>query len=314
MQSKAHWCALLLLSTTLTARAADVSANIWLDRFAHSMKELNYRGVLSYERGDHLESLRVTHGIVDGEPFERLEHLDGAHREVIRRGKQLHCVQLGQHLDLLLHNHVLKPGLAGLDPYYDLQTAGDGRVAGRRCIDIAIKPRDEYRIGYRLALDRDTGLLLRSEALDANGQILERLQFVDVEISRNFKPEWLNGTDRAAPLAADAHTIDRVIEEVQMPWRPRWLPPGFVLALAPHRPSEEVLTYSDGLAVLSIFVTPAQADMPAGAGRASQGATVAVTKQIISTGGAPFSITVIGEVPLATAQLVADSVSWSDTP
>lgn len=329
MPSKAPWCALLLLATVTTwatgaARAADggasstdSGANSWLERLAHSMSELNYRGVLSYERGDHLESLRVTHAIVDGEAFERLEHLDGEHREVIRRGKQLLCIQLGQNLNLLLHKHVLKPGLAGLDPYYEVQTAGESRIAGRRSIDILIKPRDAYRIGYRLALDRDTGLLLRSEAFDGSGQVLERLQFVDVEISKTAKPEWLAGVAAAPPKMAAAdnipNAIDRVIEEAQMPWRPRWLPPGFVLALAPHHPSEDALTYSDGLAVLSIFVASTPSSLPMDTGWAAQGATVAVTKQLKANGG-PVSITVIGEVPLGTAQMVADSVAWGDTP
>jgi sigma-E factor negative regulatory protein RseB len=278
------------------------------------MSELNYRGVLSYERGDHLESLRVTHAVIDGEAFERLEHLDGEHREVIRRGKQLLCIQLGQHLNLLLHKQVLKPGLTGLDPYYDVQTEGEGRVAGRRSIDISIAPRDAYRLGYRLALDRDTGLLLRAESLDANGRILERLQFVDVEIAKVVKPEWLRGADlAAAQKPADPRTIERVTEEAQMPWRPEWLPPGFVLALAPQRPSDDVLTYSDGLAVLSIFLAPGSEDMPEGAGRAVQGATIAVTR-LTHVGGAPLSVTVIGEVPLATAQRVADSVAWHSVP
>jgi sigma-E factor negative regulatory protein RseB len=159
-------------------------------------------------------------------------------------------------------------------------------------------------------------LLLRSEAFDANGQMLERLQFVDIEISKTVKPEWLTGiAAQPQPDVVDniPHAIDRVIEETQMSWRPRWLPPGFVLALAPHHPSEDVLTYSDGLAVLSIFVAPAPNGLPADAGWAAQGATVAVTKQV-KAGGKPVSITVIGEVPLGTAQLVADSVAWGDTP
>lgn len=314
MRSSARWCVLILLATALAARADDGSASHWLERLAHSMSELNYRGVLSYERGDHLESLRVTHAVIDGEAFERLEHLDGEHREVIRRGEQLLCIQLGQHLNTLLHKPVLKTGLTGLDPYYDVQTGSAGRVAGRPSIDISIKPRDAYRFGYRLALDRDTGLLLRSEALDADGRIMERLQFVDVEIAKTLKPEWLRGADlSAAPKSSETHNIERVIEETQMPWRPQWLPPGFVLALAPHRPSDDVLTYSDGLAVLSIFVAPGAANMPAGAGRAKQGATIAFTRQA-SFGGAVFSITAIGEVPLATAQRVAESVAWSSAP
>jgi sigma-E factor negative regulatory protein RseB len=272
------------------------------------MDELNYRGVLSYERGGHLESLRVTHGVIDGEVFERLEHLDGEHREVIRRGKQLLCIQVDQRFSLLLHKHLLKAGLAGLDPYYDIQIGGESRVAGRRSIEVSIKPRDAYRFGYRLALDRETGFLLRSESLAADGRTLERLQFVDVEIAKQFKSAWLDGAAVTEPLS-----VERIIEESQMPWQPQWLPPGFTLAMAPHRPSEDVLTYSDGLAVLSIFIAPAATQTVARPGRASQGATVAFTRPA-HFDGAPFNVTVVGEVPAATAQRVADSVSWRGAP
>ena len=184
MRSKIRWCVLLLSTAALAVHAEEVSPNIWLDRLAQSMGELNYRGVLSYERGDHLESLRVTHGVIDGEVFERLEHLDGAPREVIRRGKQLFCIQVGQHFNLLLHPHRLRSGLASIESYYDIQAGGESRVAGHPSIEITIKPRDDYRFGYRLALDRETGFLLRLESLGADGRTLERLQFVDVEIAK----------------------------------------------------------------------------------------------------------------------------------
>lgn len=310
MRSKIHWCVLLLSVAAFAVRAEELSPSVWLDRLAQSMGELNYRGVLSYERGDHLESLRVTHGVIDGEVFERLEHLDGERREVIRRGKQLFCIQVGRHFDLLLHPHRLRSGLTGLEPYYDIRVGGEGRVAGRSSVEITIVPRDAYRFGYRLALDRDTGFLLRLESLAADGSMLERLQFVEVEIATALKPEWLRGIDLVAPQKlSEPFPIERVVEESQMPWQPQWLPPGFTLALAPHRANEDVLTYSDGLAVLSIFIAPGVNDTDLGPGRARQGATVAFTRST-RFADAPIDVTVVGEVPVATAQRVADSVGW----
>lgn len=310
----------LLLSAPLLAGVAAVKADttaatpeVWLSRLAHSMSELNYRGVMSYARGNHLESLRITHGTFNGEQYERLEHLDGERREVIRHGAQLTCIQLGQRLDLLFHKHLLKEGLAGLDPYYDIQLGAEERIAGRRAIGIHIKPHDEFRFGYNLALDHDTGLLLRLESFDATGLVLERLQFVEVEIGQPLKREWLGDIPTGAAKAPDPAPIDRVVEEAQMAWRPQWLPPGFVLSVAPHRPSEEMLTYSDGLAVLSVFVEPANAPLPSGEGNAAQGATVAYTRPT-SFSGRPYLITVLGEVPAATARRVANSVTAPAAP
>lgn len=295
------------------ARADNSQSEQWLGRLAHSMDELNYRGVMSYAHGSQLESLRITHGIVDGEEFERIEHLDGAQREIIRHGKQLTCIQLGQRLDLLFHRHLLKAGLEGLDRYYDIQISGEDRVAGRRAVLLNIKPRDQFRYGYRLALDHDTGLLLRTEALDDAGHARERLQFVDIEIGMPLKKEWLGAAEDHSTAAAtnkpEPILIDRVVEESQMPWYPQWVPPGFVLSVAPHRPSEGVMTYSDGLAVMSVFVEATKPPLPATAGKAKQGATIAYT-QLANFGGNPYLVTVVGEIPEITAQRVANSVVW----
>ncbi|MDB6061083.1 MAG: hypothetical protein JWM78_1186 [Verrucomicrobiaceae bacterium] len=300
----------LLCSAPLLARADAAQTEQLLSRFAHSMGELNYRGVMSYSRDNHLESLRITHGTLNGEEFERLEHLDGQHREVIRHGQQLTCIQLGQRFSLLFHQRLLKEGLAGLNAFYDIQAGGEDRVAGRRAVALIIKPRDGFRYGYRLALDYDTGLLLRSESLDAAGKVLERLQFVEVEIGQPLKKEWLGDVPAAASVnVGEQGGIQRVVEEVQMPWRPQWLPAGFVLSVAPHRTSEDVLTYSDGLAVLSVFVEAAKGPLPSNGGTAVQGATVAYSRAT-QFGPNPYVVTVVGEVPTDTAGRVAESVVW----
>lgn len=303
----------LFFSAAMVAQAATPAADTapaatWLNRLAQS-GELNYRGVLSYARADHLESLRITHGTWNGEKFERLEHLDGEQREVIRHGQQLTCIQLGEQFNRFFQRQLLPAGMAGLDSYYAVALGDESRVAGRRAITLSIVPRDTFRYGYRLALDYDTGLPLRSEILNGKGQILERLQFVEVEIGQPLKKEWLGDSVATRSNSADPNLVERVVEEVQMPWRPQWLPPGFVLSVAPRRPSDDVLTYSDGLAVLSVFVAAASESQSAETGKAAQGATVAVTRSM-QLGSKPVVVTAVGEVPPATASRVADSVVW----
>lgn len=300
----------LAIAGAPTAWAETRDSAFWLDRLAR-MDELNFRGVLIYTRGDHQESLRVTHGVYDGELYERLEHLDGDRREVIRHGDQLTCIQLGQRLERLLHRHILKAGLADIDPYYVISVGNESRIANRRAITLVIKSRDEFRYSYRLALDYDTGLLLRFESINHAGHALERLQFVDVQIGEPLKKEWLGDavavSEKAIP---NPMPIERVVEEAQMAWKPRWLPSGFALALAPHRTREEVLTYSDGLAAFTVFVEAAKEPLPSREGSAVQGATVAYTRPVQITGKSHL-ILVVGEVPVETAKRVANSIEWS---
>lgn len=295
-----------------TKKSAETKASAaWLDRLAH-MDELNFRGVLTYSRADHQESLRVTHGTYNGEVYERLEHLDGERREVIRHGDQLMCIQFGQRLERLLHRHLLKDGLANLEPYYAIVIGEESRIANRRAITLNIKSHDALRYSYRLALDYDTGLLLRFESINQIGHVLERLQFVDVQIGEPLKKEWLGDALAVSPKAVPNSTpIERIIEENQMAWRPQWLPSGFSLALAPHRAGEQALTYSDGLAVFSIFTESAGEPMPSREGSAIQGATVAYTRPVTVTGKSRL-VVVVGEIPPETARRVANSVEWID--
>lgn len=289
---------------TRIAAGAVTAADAWLDRFSQSMNDLTYRGVLTYERGDRRESLRITHTIVGGAPYERLEHLDGASREVIRRGDRLTCIYLGQRLNRLLESRAPAGGAQRLAVYYDLRTDGEGRVAGRRTMNIRVVPRDEYRFGYRLALDYATGLLLRSELLAADGRVLERFQFVEIDIGQPLEQTALAD---ATPAAVAATATAPAPARIDTDWRPGWLPPGFTAAAAPPAHAD-MLTYSDGLAVLSVFLEPAAAAQPAAEGRARQGATVAYTRPLHSA-GKTYIVTVVGEVPQATAERVANSLS-----
>jgi sigma-E factor negative regulatory protein RseB len=99
--------------------------------------------------------------------------------------------------------------------------------------------------------------------------------------------------------------------------RVAWLPDGFAVAARDvyRTPASDnsvnTLMYSDGLAAFSVFVE----EMPKnGAARmvSRQGATVAVTRVAHGPAGTtPYLITVVGEVPVATAQKVAESVRYN---
>lgn len=301
---------LLMLAPVWSACALADDADAWLQRFSRGTGELSYRGVLTYERGDHLESLRITHGTVDGEEYERLEHLDGARREIIRRGQQLTCIHPGQRLIRLFQKRqLIREGLDGLGAHYRLKLDGESRVAGRQAVLISVEPRDEYRFGYRLALDHDTGLLLRSELVGADGRVMERFQFADVKIGIAMQPDWVVKPPADAKPQALAASAGDAAQQAEPTWRPRWLPPGFTLLVAPRPAGEDVLTYTDGLAVLSVFLEPQPTPLPTAEGHARHGATTAYTKTLRARDQL-YTVTAVGEVPQVTAAKVAASVSW----
>jgi sigma-E factor negative regulatory protein RseB len=284
------------------AVADEAEARRWLERLAAAGNEFAYRGVLVFERGDHIESLRITHGFVDGRPYDHLEYLDGDRREVIRSGSSLVCVDPGQRLSRLLRKQQ-RSAVAALEDHYALRLGGEGRIAGRDAVLLEAVQRDGFRFGYRFALDRATGLPLRYELVDDQGRVLERFQFTSLEFSDDLRPEWRRavGDESPASPASAAGALPAV-------WQAGWLPPGFV-AISNENDGEGQ-TYTDGLAIFSVFVEELAAADTGGSAR--QGATVAHTAPL-RHGDRSYLVTVIGEIPSITAQRVADAVAWRES-
>ena len=86
------------------------------------------------------------------------------------------------------------------------------------------------------------------------------------------------------------------------------MPAGFTLT-AGDAVSGHDKTFTDGLAVFSVFVEPVDQAIAPGEGRARMGGTTAYTRGL-QLAGRPLLITIVGEVPVNTARMVADSVRW----
>ena len=126
------------------------------------------------------QACRVVHKVVDGVQRERLVHLNGAPREIVRHGEKVTCMV---HAWRRPHRDGSQSIPAGpfarafvrefdrINDTYMVDESGEGRVAGsRQARRIAVNPKDQHRYGYRLWLDKETSLLLRSELVDARRQ------------------------------------------------------------------------------------------------------------------------------------------------
>jgi len=90
------------------------------------------------------------------------------------------------------------------------------------------------------------------------------------------------------------------------PWLVSWLPRGFTPTDAATAVSAR-RTYTDGLAVFSVFLEQLPRELRPGEGVARQGSTTSYTRGM-SLAGKPLLVTIVGEVPVNTARMVADSV------
>ena len=315
-----------LLVFACTASVGATEPKAWLDDMNRAFSELDYDGVFSYYTGGDMAALRVVHMVIDGERRERLSYLNGPHREIIRKGDTAVSILSPDEEFLELAGTIpsgpvmcaYSGAFDRISNQYDVARSGIGRIAGRAAERISVTPKDGDRYGYRLWLDRENGLMLRSELIGTNGEKLEVFQFTSIAFGRDVNPAALQPSGGASLRSLQLESAKALRARSPMTplrWHAGWVPAGFSLATAevlqsPARPRPvETVMYSDGLASFSVFVE----DRPAAVGlhgAVRHGATVAVSDQVPAPGGQWALVTLVGEVPEATARRIAASVAY----
>ncbi len=306
-----------LFSSASVAGTADEDPQQSINRMVQASQTLNYDGTFVYRNGATMQSMRIIHRFgADGER-ERLVALSGAAREVLRDRERVTCILPDRQSVVVAksrprnfpHSKLFESD-AGFAGFYTLSVHGGERIAGRHTKLVAVNPHDRFRYGYRLCMDLDTGLLLKSELINEHGEIVEQLVYTNIELpavisDKLLEPEisgagytWYRD-DEVAPAATGG----------EPGWYPDWLPDGFALSnhtrdtiLSSTDPVEH-LVFSDGLASLSIFIERLDTASKPLAGLDSMGAVNAYGSMVDE-----FQITVVGEVPAATVERVAGSI------
>lgn len=175
-----------------------------------------------------------------------------------------------------------------LGNFYGFSLDGGQTVAGRDTYRLSVRPKDTLRLGYVMDVDRATDVPLRVLTLTPEGQMIERFEFAE------FKPM------ATTPSSA---IEQQSVQESSMRFSLSALPPGFRVVSSSVTPVEHWLL-SDGLAAMSVYVEPRSQGVKPGEGVVVRGATLTYTKGTLEQA----LVTVVGEVPVTTARLVAEAV------
>ncbi|MPR03747.1 RNA polymerase subunit sigma [Pseudomonas sp. MAFF 212408] len=301
-----------LLSGCFALPAHADEAQNWLTRLGRAEQQQSFKGTFVYERNGSFSTHDIWHRVQNGQVRERLLQLDGSAQEVVRVDGRTQCVS--GTLVAGLGNSPEAPSRA-LDPkkltqFYELAVIGKSRVAGRKAVIVSITPRDPYRYGFELHLDRETALPLKSLLLNDQGQLLERFQFTRLNTSPPPSDADLQPTGDCAPVALSTSKALEV--PATQVWHLDWLPPGFQLTNSiarkdPHTKSTvDSLMFEDGLARFSVFVESTDG-ATVNETRTQLGPTVAVSRRLNTVDG-EVMVTVVGEIPIGTAERIALSV------
>jgi sigma-E factor negative regulatory protein RseB len=315
------------------AAAAEEPVRDWLDRMSHALNNLDYEGTFVYQNDSQLESIQVVHIVNDDGEHERVYSLNGAPREIIRTPDAVRCI-LPDDESIVVERRLtqdlfptLPPSQVGdLEDYYRFQLIGDDRVADLQTKVLGIEPRDRFRYGYRLWLEKDTGMLLRSELVADGGEAIEQMMFTSITLGESVPMKALEsqlGGYKAVfgprpPGKEPPESLKNVHEsnDKALEWSVDRLPPGFHLKSHGRHDdrsndsrSGEHMVFTDGLASVSVHVELA-GDREAAApdGISHMGAINAFSRV-----HQKHRVTVVGEVPPVTVRTIAHSVKRRTT-
>ncbi len=291
-----------------------------LARIGSAARDLSYSGVFVHSSQERTTS-RITHLSDHGDEWEKIETLDGPAQEIIRRNDEMYCyqpdsktVRLDRRITGKFFPSLLNTPAATVQENYRLKLGGIERIGGHDCQWVALEPKDTLRYLQRLCAELNTGLLLRARTFNAREQMLEQFTFTQLAIGKDAARDFGRGHIKSSLIEKRSgwqtdDSAQREVKNTDTGWTVNAPPAGFrkimemKRTLAGKTQPVSHLVYSDGVASISVFVEP----LLTGTKGFSKAAEDGMYSYALRPVGAS-QVTVLGEVPIDTAQLMANGV------
>lgn len=311
--------ALALVLTSLPGGALDMARTPrtgieWLTRMRQATNTLSYQGVVAYIKDQQVDSFKLYHRISEGQERERLVSMNSPFREVVRTdgnvarysadSQQVVVETKPAHQTVLMS---LPDDPSVLGRYYQINLRGQEYVAGALTQVVALEPRDGYRYTRLLWVDTETYLPLKLDVLNEAGQSVEQMVFTTINTRDPIASEDLDPSSRTATTITQiSHRESMPVDTLQ--WFLKHVPDGFqivsysLLKRPPVSSPVEHILLSDGFSSVSIYIEKKD-------GQVSRNGTRKIGSINVNTVElGDHAITVMGEVPLKTVQVIADGM------
>ncbi|GIB13239.1 sigma-E factor regulatory protein RseB [Vibrio cholerae] len=301
----------LFCVNSTTAFAEEESAEALLYQMNEASQHLNYELSYILVKKNSIEPLLYRHARQDDQQLAHLVYLSGPVREVIRRGDEVSYIEPGVEPFTIESGNMVAPTIpmlntdvAELSRYYDFVKVGRAREAGAACQVLRVVPKDGLRYSYVVWVDEKSHLPLRADLLDRDGEVLEQYRTISFSVS-----------ERLAEIMAGLNKV-QLPEVLKLPkgsvqetfWQVTWVPDGFqAMELNRYRMAMterlvESQMYSDGLFNFSVYVSASD-------NYSLKGQLVRQGRRTLhSVVKGENEISVVGDIPPATAQRIAQSV------
>ncbi|HDR0626809.1 TPA: sigma-E factor regulatory protein RseB [Pasteurella multocida] len=303
---------LLALCSFNTLAEESLSAKQILLKMPEAREKLSYEIAFVKTTPANMDSLRYRHLHIDGKSYAQLVTLDGVQQEIVLRDNlvsyfqpnfqpfTIHSAQIIDSLPALMNANFER-----LEKYYDFVKMGRNRVANRLVQTIRILPKDDFRYQYVAFIDEENHLLLQSDILDRDGNLLDQFRVVNLYIGDGLQglAEYLEN------IVFPPLLIDKKEETTPtFHWQTSWLPQGFVkinqaVGLDDERHIESQL-YSDGLFSFTLYVSDPIAEV--NLDNTWKQGTYTIYSEMING----KEITFVGQLPISTAKRIVQDIQF----
>jgi len=163
-----------------------------IQAMSESIQTLSYEGTFVILSGSAVDTL-ITKQINDGaETVELLKSLNGEAREVFRNSERVMCIWPNSRsvFSMKSQDRLTAAEYGGtLKTNYRYKQLPHDRVAGRETFVVDIIANDTDRYSYRVWIDQETKMLLKSMSLDHRNYPIEQMMFTDIRFGRDIKIE-----------------------------------------------------------------------------------------------------------------------------
>ncbi len=308
--------ALTLLSLHVSqVFAENTSAQSLLHQMNDASQHLNYELSYFLLKKNSIEPLLYRHARQGEQQFAHLIYLSGPVREVIRRGNEVSYIEPGVEPFTIESGTMVAPiipmlnsDIGKLSQYYDFVKMGRAREAGVACQVLRVVPKDGLRYSYVLWIDENSFLPLRADLVDRDGEVLEQYRTVSYSINDKLATvmSGLNQVQLPEVLSLPKGNVEQTF------WTVGWKPEGFQpLELNRYRMAMterlvESQMFSDGLFNFSVYIS-ARDELSIKGQLVRQG-----RRTVHSIVQGKKEISVVGDIPPATAQRIAQSITIRD--
>ena len=297
----------------------------WLQRMHAASRQRSYAGTFVVSAaGGNLSSARIWHVCEGDLQLERVEVLSGPPRSTFRRNDHVmtflpetKIVKSEKRENLELFPNLLGAPDSAIGNYYGARVVGKDRVAGFDADVVQLEPRDGLRFGYRVWSERRSGLVVKLQTLDGDNRVIEQSAFSELQLDAPVKAQAL-----AQMMSSTAgYKVEKSELQRTTPIKEGWSLRTPIAGFNPVSCYKRAMggaggggqghtmqwIFSDGLATVSLFVEPYDAQRQAREVLLALGATYTLTRRLTDKDG-DWWLTAVGEVPPQTLDAFAQSL------